>query len=104
MAAAKTKAKSNFFSDQKSPDTHPVPKSQIESSEPEKASVSTISSKPTKQPLRPYNISLASKVADERERMRDLPPPRGCEVVIEASFTAKATRAPQREAKDNAKV
>ena len=98
MAAAKTKAKANFFSDQKSPDTHLVPKSQIES--PEAPAVS----KPTKQPLRPYNISLASKVADERERMRDLPPPRGCEVVIEASFTAKATKAPQREAKDNVKV
>ena len=99
MAAAKTKAKANFFSDQKS-DTHPVPQNQIESP---KVLVSAVS-KPTKPPLRPYNISLASKVADERERMRDLPPPRGCEVVIEASFTAKATKAPQREAKDNVKV
>ena len=69
MAVAKTNAKANFFSDQKSPDTHPVPKNHIESSE---ASISAIS-KPTKQPLRPYNIALASKVADERERMRDLP-------------------------------
>ena len=100
MAAAKTKAKANFFSDQKSSDTHPVPQNQIESP---KVLVSAVS-KPTKPPLRPYNISLASKVADERERMRDLPPPRGCEVVIEASFTAKATKAPQREAKDNVKV
>ena len=102
MAAAKTKAKANFFSDQKSSDTHPVPKNKIESSE-LRNTTNTVP-KPTKKPLRLYNISLASKVADERERMRDLPPPRGCEVVIEASFTAKATKAPQREPKDNAKV
>ena len=30
---------------------------------------------------------------------RELPPPRGCNVVISTSFTVKATKAPQREPK-----
>ena len=58
-----------------------------------------------------YNIALASRVALEEERLRDIPPPRNCQMnensraieslqnssIIITTFTPKATKAPLRE-------
>ena len=63
-----------------------------------------------------YSISLASRVAKERERLRDIPPPRNSLMscsdlntestvqnskVIITTFTPKATKAPLREDRDD---
>ena len=63
-----------------------------------------------------YSISLASRVAKERERLRDIPPPRNSQItshdqntestvqnsnVIITTFTPKATKAPLREERDD---
>jgi hypothetical protein len=58
-----------------------------------------------------YNIALASRVASDEERLRDIPPPRNCltdeyskdieslrtSSIIITTFTPKATKAPLRE-------
>ena len=68
-----------------------------------------------------YNIALASRVAQENERLRDIPPPRNIQAVtkpsdetltqttrssnvITTTFTPKATRAPLREGREDEAV
>ena len=82
LQAVKAKVEADFF---KQPEK-PIPKSSFRSSE----------SKPT------FNSSLAAKVADERERLKDLPPPRTCGTVV-TTFTRIKSKAPEREAKDGSK-
>ena len=63
-----------------------------------------------------YSIALASRVAQESERLRDIPPPRNCQIICSSSttkstmqdpniiittFTPKATKAPLREDRDD---
>ena len=59
-----------------------------------------------------YSIVLATRVAQEAERLRDIPPPRNCfdiisdsstqmSNIITTTFTPKATKAPLREDRDD---
>ena len=53
-----------------------------------------------------YLVSSVAELASQLQPrvFRELPPPRGCNVVISTSFTVKATKAPQREPKKDETV